>query len=45
LAKDLGKTVNELLTGRPGPLSNREYNDWYHFYKAEVEMQKMARKK
>jgi hypothetical protein len=44
LAKDLGKTVKELLTGRPGPLTNSEYHDWYVFYLADIQAKKMARK-
>lgn len=43
LARDLGMTVRQLLTGRPGPLTNAEYEDWYHFYMAEAAQRKMAK--
>jgi hypothetical protein len=40
LAKDLGMTVKQLLTGRPGPLTNTEYQQWHYYYMAVAEEQK-----
>jgi hypothetical protein len=45
LARALHKTVAELLTGRPQPLSSREYLDWSYFYEREAKEQERAMKK
>jgi hypothetical protein len=45
LARELGKTVEELLTGRAQPLSSRAYLDWSYFYEMEAKERERAMKK
>lgn len=45
LAENLGKTVQELLTGRPGEFSNAEFVGWAAYYKVKQSKQKQAEKK
>lgn len=45
LARDLRKTVRELMTGVPGPLSGEEYAAWAAFYNLEAQDQARARKR
>jgi hypothetical protein len=44
LAEELGMTVERLMTGRDGPLSNREYVAWCAFYVWRDAMRKLAAK-
>lgn len=44
LAEKLGKTVSELLTGKPQPLSNAEFTYWSAFWIVRNEMEEKASK-
>lgn len=45
LARDLGMTIETLITGKPTPLSTREFARWQAFYAWEHRVQKAAAKK
>jgi len=42
IARDLGMTVHELLTGRREGLSSYEYEEWAVYYRMEAEEKKKA---
>lgn len=42
IAERLGKTVTELLTGQPSPLSMQEFVQWAAFYSVRANNQKRA---
>lgn len=45
LAEKLGKTVHELLTGSPAPLSIKEHRMWLWFWSERAKREKEAEKK
>ena len=45
LAEKLGKTVDELLTGRKRPLSNIEFTRWMAYLSVKAELERQARNK
>lgn len=42
IAERLGKTVEELLTGHPGPLSAQEFVNWSAFYTVRADRQRQV---
>jgi len=42
MARDLGMTVAELLTGRKQPLNSYEFEEWAIFYRMEADEKKKA---
>jgi hypothetical protein len=45
MARELGMTVEELLTGRKAPLSAYEYEEWAIFYQMEAEQKKKVQQR
>jgi hypothetical protein len=45
VAERLGKTVDELLTGSPGPLGAREFVEWTVYFGRKAQRIELAQKK
>ena len=45
LARELGKTVEELLSGRSQPLTHREWLRWLAFFSVEADLKREAMRK
>lgn len=44
LALELGKTVGELLSGTPGPMTNKEFIYWRAFFLVRMQLEEKASK-